>query len=116
MTVLVVEDEPLILMCALDLVETLGFEAISASGADEAISILERRSDIHVVFTDIHMAGTMDGLELAAYVRGRWPPIKFIVVSGEQKPTVSDMPEGAFFFAKPYATQDIATALEELAA
>ena len=115
-TVLVVEDEPLIRIGAVDLVEDLGFETIEASSADEAIAILEERSDIRIVFTDIHMAGSMDGLELAAYVRDRWPPIIFIVVSGERKPTASEMPEGAYFFAKPYDASEVSKALVALAA
>jgi CheY-like chemotaxis protein len=79
-TVLIVEDEPLIRMSAVDFVEEAGFEAIEASGADEAIAILEQRPDIHIVFTDIHMAGSMDGLQLVAYAKDRWPPLRFIVV------------------------------------
>ena len=73
--VLVVEDEPLLRMAATCLVEDAGFEAIEASNADEAILILEARTDIHIVFTDIDMPGSMDGLKLAEAVRGRWPPI-----------------------------------------
>jgi two-component system, response regulator PdtaR len=50
--VLVVEDSPLILMGALDLVTTAGFEGVGAASADEAIVILEARADIHLVFTE----------------------------------------------------------------
>lgn len=114
--VLVVEDEPLIRIGAVDLVEDLGFETIEASSADEAITVLEERSDIQIVFTDIHMAGSMDGLELAAYVRNRWPPISFIVVSGEQRPTASQLPDGSYFFAKPYDAGEVGKALLALAA
>lgn len=116
MAVLVVEDEPLIRICAVDLVESLGFETIEAASADDAIAILEQRSDISIVFTDIHMAGSMDGLELAAYVRNRWPPVSFIVVSGEQKPEASELPEGAYFFSKPYDASAVGEALLTLAA
>jgi two-component system, response regulator PdtaR len=116
MTVLVVEDEPLIRIAAVDLVEDLGFGTVEAASADEAIAVLEQRTDIGVVFTDIHMAGSMDGLELAAYVRNRWPPINFIVVSGEQRPTSSQMPVGAYFFAKPYDVGAVSKALVTLAA
>ena len=80
--VLVVEDEPLMLMDALDLVTGAGFEAIGAKNADEAILILENRNDIRVVFTDVNMPGSMDGIKLAHAVRNRWPPIEIIVTSG----------------------------------
>ena len=73
---LVVEDEPLSRIHALNLVEEAGYVAIEASNADEAISILEARKDIRIVFTDIDMPGSMDGLKLARAIRHRWPPIE----------------------------------------
>jgi CheY-like chemotaxis protein len=80
--VLIVEDEFLLRMDAIEMIEGAGFEAIEAGNAEEAIAILERRSDIRVVFTDVQMPGSMDGLKLAAAVRGRWPPIQIIATSG----------------------------------
>src|ERR1700753_1511065 len=70
--VLIVEDEFLIRMQAVEMVSAAGFDVVEAESADEAILILERRSDIAVVFTDINMPGSMDGLRLAAAIRGRW--------------------------------------------
>jgi CheY-like chemotaxis protein len=72
--VLIVEDEPLIRIGAVKTIEDAGFEVIEAASADEAIRILECRGDIRVVFTDIDMAGSMDGLKLAHAVCNRWPP------------------------------------------
>jgi CheY-like chemotaxis protein len=80
--VLAVEDEPLTLMLAVDMIRDAGFEPLWASNADEAIRILESRDDIRIVFTDINMPGSMDGLKLAQAVRGRWPLVKIIVTSG----------------------------------
>src|ERR1700753_1945496 len=80
--VLIVEDEFLVRMDARQIIESAGFNVIEAGNADEAISILERRPEIRVVFTDIQMPGSMDGLKLAAAVRGRWPPIKIVATSG----------------------------------
>ena len=80
--VLIVEDEFLLRMDAADMIAAAGFEVIEAANADEAIEILEARPDITVVFTDIQMPGSMDGLKLARAVRGRWPPIKIIATSG----------------------------------
>jgi CheY-like chemotaxis protein len=57
--VLIVEDEPLVRLGAVKIIEDGGFEVIEAASADEAIRILECRSDIRVVFTDIHMPGSM---------------------------------------------------------
>ena len=100
--VLVVEDNPLILLSAIDLVETAGFECVGAQSADEAIAILEARMDIRLVFTDVEMPGTMDGAKLAHYIRDRWPPIHLIVASGKAILEESKLPTGSRFFAKPY--------------
>jgi CheY-like chemotaxis protein len=105
--VLIVEDEPLVRLCAVETVEAAGYEVIEAANADEAIRILESRRDIRVVFTDIHMPGSMDGLKLAHAVRNRWPPIKLIVTSGRELVRAQDMPDGARFFAKPYDPVEI---------
>lgn len=100
--VLVVEDSAVIRMGALDLVLSAGYEALEARDADEAIRILEARTDVDLVFTDIQMPGTMDGIRLAHYIRDRWPPVKLIVASGNAILEESSLPTGSRFFAKPY--------------
>ena len=99
--ILVVEDEPLLLMQAVALVEDAGFEAVVAGDADQAIAILMRRLDIRVVFTDIDMPGSMDGLKLAAAIRDRWPPIEIIVTSDQVRPADIDIPARGVLLAKP---------------
>jgi CheY-like chemotaxis protein len=113
--VLIVEDEPLVRIGAVNIIEDAGFEVIEAASADEAIGILECRNDVRVVFTDIHMPGSMDGLKLAHAIRNRWPPIKIIVTSGRDLITAQDLPEGGRFFAKPYDPIEITDALHEWA-
>ena len=115
--VLVVEDEPLMLMDAVDLVTEAGFEAIGTKNADEAIRILESRADIRIVFTDVNMPGSMDGIKLAHAVRHRWPPIEIIVTSGLTLGNVEELlPERGVFFPKPYTPAQVASALHRLAA
>src|SRR3954463_7929720 len=99
--VLVVEDELLLRMRAVDMVEDAGFTSVEAVDADEAVAILESRSDIALMFSDIQMPGTMDGLTLAHIVHKRWPPIRIILVSGQLKLETFDMPPGSRFFGKP---------------
>ena len=99
--VLVVEDEMLLRMRAVDMVEDAGFTPVEAVDADEAVAILEARSDIALLFTDIQMPGSMDGLKLAHAVHERWPPIKIILVSGQLKLTNLDIPVDSCFFGKP---------------
>jgi two-component system, response regulator PdtaR len=112
--VLVVEDDLLIRLHATQIVEGAGFDVIEASNADEAIAILEVRSDITVLFTDIQMPGSMDGLKLAAAVKGRWPPIKIVATSGLVDVRSDDLPEGGRFLPKPYDPALLMTTLREL--
>src|SRR6202048_1619582 len=91
--VLIVEDEALLRMDAVDMIAAAGFEAVEAANADEAIEILEARRDITVGFTDIQMPGSMEGLKLARAVRGRWPPIKIVATSGHVDVAKTDLPE-----------------------
>lgn len=77
--VLIVEDEPLLRMHAASLIEDAGFGTLEARSAEEAISLLETRLDIQIVFTDIDLPGEMDGLRLAAAIRDRWPPVELVL-------------------------------------
>jgi CheY-like chemotaxis protein len=110
--VLVVEDEPLIRMIAVAALGDAGFEVVEAGSADEAIVILESRSDIRVVFTDIMMPGSMDGVKLAAAIRGRWPPIELIITSARPMRVPSDLPARGIFLQKPYALAGLVTAAQ----
>ena len=114
--ILIVEDEVLIRLHAAQIIEEAGFDAIEASNADEAIAILEARRDITVLFTDIQMPGSMDGLKLAAAVKGRWPPIKIVATSGLVDVRPDDLPEGGRFLPKPYDPVLLTATLRELAA
>lgn len=114
--VLIVEDEMLIRMGAVDLVLSAGYEALEARDADEAIRILEARQDIDLVFTDVQMPGTMDGIKLASFIRGRWPPVKLLVASGNAILEESSLPSGSRFFSKPYNDHAITDAMAKLLA
>ena len=108
---MVVEDHPLVRMAVLEVMIEAGFEALDASSASGAIRTLEARPDIRLVFTDAEMPGTMDGIELAHYIRNRWPPVKLIVVSGKVVIDPPELPAGARFFAKPYRETSIVEAM-----
>ena len=113
-TVLVVEDEPLVLMSTADFLQDEGFTVLEAATADEAIVLLENNPQISILFTDVDMPGTMDGLKLAHFVRDRWPPIRIVVASGMQILAESQLPPGSRFFRKPYDDNSIISALSEL--
>ena len=112
--VLVVEDETFIRMDVVEMLRAAGFDILEATNADEAIQLLERNSDIRLIFTDIDMPGSMNGLKLSAAVRDRWPPVKIIATSGHFKVQAGDLPEDARFIAKPYQPAQIISAIREL--
>ncbi len=112
--VLVVEDEMLLRMRAVDIVEDAGFTAVEAINADEALSILETRSDIDLLFSDIQMPGSMDGLKLAHAVHERWPSIKIILVSGQVNVSDSDKPTDSLFIGKPLDVKKMVVELQAM--
>jgi CheY-like chemotaxis protein len=110
--VLIVECEALIRISAVHIVEDAGFSVLEACNADDAIRLLESRSEIRAVLTGVNMPGSMDGLKLAHAIRGRWPPVHLIVTSGLN---VRDrLPSSSRFIHKPYSAEHIRIALSEL--
>jgi DNA-binding NtrC family response regulator len=112
--VLVVDDDPLVRAFSVNIVKIAGYVALEAASADEATAILEDRSDIAVLFSDINLTGSISGLQLARTVSERWPPIKMILVSGKVALTASDMPSDSRFFAKPYEARSMISELRSL--
>lgn len=108
-TVLVVEDDAMIREIVKDELEDAGYTVVVASDADAAVAILEVRGDIRLVFTDIDMPGSMDGLKLAACVRDRWPPVHIIITTGKGRPAM--IPANALFIPKPYVGRNVVAAM-----
>jgi CheY-like chemotaxis protein len=113
--ILVVEDEVLVRMMAVSVAEDSGFKVLSAATADEAIKILESRSDIRLVFTDVNMPGSMNGLRLAHAVRDRWPPVELLVTSALGNVTAKDLPARGRFLSKPYDVAILSETFQQLA-
>jgi CheY-like chemotaxis protein len=114
--VLLVEDEFLVRMATADTLMDAGYEVIEASNAQAAQEILLHRGDIQVLFTDVKMPGAMDGLQLAALVRHRWPHIQIIITSAHLAPESESLPNDAVFIAKPYGEKAPALAIQALLA
>ena len=112
--VLVVEDEPITRMDVVEQLEEGGFKVFEAPDADRAIKILEANPAIRVLFTDVDMPGSMDGLKLAAAVRDRWPPIRIVVASGLRKINLDALPDNSRFFSKPYNVNEIAATMRSM--
>lgn len=113
--VLIVEDEPIQRMALQDLVEEGGFAVVEAWDAASAIAVLDSRTDIRLVLTDIDMPGSMDGMKLAGAVRDRWPPIEVVLVSAQPAPDVTTLPARVEFVPKPIAGDDLLAVLRRLA-
>lgn len=114
--VLVVEDEPLLRLFAVDMIEDAGFETVEAANSTEAVAILESRPDIRIVFTDVDMPHGIDGIRLAACIRDRWPPIKIIITSGKPLPRRVNIPAETVFFPKPFRQDKVIETLHSMAA
>jgi two-component system, response regulator PdtaR len=112
--ILVVEDEAIIRLSAVHMLEDAGFAVVDACNADAAIQILESRSDIRAVVTDVKMPGSLDGLRLAHVIAERWPTIRVVVASGQRVPTEAEFPINGRFIRKPYDAKTLLTALDEL--
>ena len=112
--VLVVEDDMILRMRAIDMVDDAGYVSVEAVDADEALAILQSRSDIALLFTDIQMPGSMDGLQLAHAVHERWPLIKIIVVSGQLELSSSQLPRDSRFFGKPLVSGQMIAEMQNM--
>ena len=106
-TILVVEDEALLRMYAADLLEENGFSVVEAENADTALKLLETRDDVRLLFTDVRMPGSCDGMELARKVHARWPHILLVITSGHLRPAQAEIPDHGHFIGKPYGTNEL---------
>ena len=112
--VLIVEDDFLVRQNAVFLLKEAGFDTLEAGSADEAVVLLEDRQDIKLVFTDINMPGSMDGLELAQAIRHRWPTVELVLTSGYARVQDEDMPERGLFLGKPYQPAELVRMVRSL--
>ena len=101
--VLVVDDEAILRFLATDTLEDHGYRVIEAADAETALQLLAEHPDVRVLFTDVNMPGTLDGLALAREVHARWPTIKLIVTSGRLNLSASEIPDAGHFVPKPYS-------------
>jgi CheY-like chemotaxis protein len=113
--VLLVEDELLVRMAAADDLQDAGFHVLEAANADVALAVLETCSDnVQVLFTDIDMPGSMNGLDLAESVQQRWPHISLLISSAYHKPHPEQIPDEGRFVPKPYSSEDVVQHIREL--
>jgi two-component system, response regulator PdtaR len=110
--VLVVEDEPFVRLLGVDVLEEAGFDVLQASNADEALRMLETHPEVRVVFSDVEMPGSIDGLGLAHCIRRRWPEVGIVLTSGHQI-GIETLPGDGTFLIKPYDGTALVWMIEE---
>ncbi|MGP4806378.1 response regulator [Agrobacterium cavarae] len=112
--VLVVEDEPILRLDAISMVEKAGFEAVEALSSADAIRLLEERLDIRLVYMDLDMPRSRKGIEIAAAIRKRWPPIEIILTAAYFTEASLQLPKRAEFYTKPIDPSEIVRAIRRL--
>ena len=114
--VLIVDDEALLRMLAVDYFEESGYEVVEARNGSEAIKILEARPDIRAVFTDVQMPGNPDGFGVASEARKANPDCAIVVVSARQWPDADSLATGVRFITKPYDGTAVVRMFDEMLA
>jgi len=112
--VLVAEDEELIRLWAAGVLQENGFSVLEAANAEAALRVLEARPEVRLLFTDIHMPGAFDGMELARRVHDRWPNVLLVVTSGKIEPRTAEIPDESRFLPKPYRAEQLVGQVQEL--
>lgn len=108
---LVVDDEAIIRMVAVDMLSDFGFLTYEAADGVEALDVLASHPEIFLLVTDINMPGAPDGLGLACEARKRRPQLRIVVTSGRIKPRPDELPTGGRFVAKPYTSAELLNAV-----
>ena len=114
--VLIVEDEPVLRLDAISMVERAGFEAVEAQSVPDAIRLLEERPDIRLVYIDLDMPRGIRGIDIAAAIRDRWPPVEIVLTAAFVTADQLDLPARAEFFAKPIVQAEVSAAMRRLSA
>ena len=112
---LVVDDDVLVRLDAMDILEQAGFQALNAEHGDAAFDLLRtRHPDVVLLFTDVQMPGELDGFASARSVAASWPHISIVVASGHVKLDPGLMPDKARFVAKPFSAALVYAHLQEI--
>jgi DNA-binding NtrC family response regulator len=110
---LVVEDDVLQRELVVVLLEESEIGVIECQSAEEALCALEKMGGcVSMIFTDVNLAGKIDGVELAHFVAQNYPDLRVIVTSGLA--LTKSLPEGATFMPKPWLPLDVLREAERL--
>jgi CheY-like chemotaxis protein len=105
-TVLVVEDEVLVRLLICDVLRDCGLRVVEAANADEALAYVKTDPAVELVFSDVRMPGSMDGIALARRLRSEFPNVKVALASGHLH--ASEVETETLLFTKPYPLAETA--------
>jgi CheY-like chemotaxis protein len=106
-SVLVVDDDVLLRMFAVDVLRDEGYTVLEAGTANEALKVMSGASAVNILFTDVQMPGGMDGFALIRLVHILWPYTSVLLTSGGLVPSSDDLQESDRFIGKPYRPVDL---------
>ena len=112
-TVLLVEDDPIVLDAAAETLAEGGCAVRSASSYEEALEALDKDPDVGVLVTDIVLEGPRTGLDLVEEAHARRPGLGIIILSGEVRPETGTLPDKALFCTKPWAPGALLTLVNQ---
>jgi two-component system, response regulator PdtaR len=112
--IVLVEDEPSEREPIARHLQEHGFSVEVVDNSDAALALLKKRTDIRGLVTDAHVPGKIDGFELAALVRERWPDLAVVMMSGHSDESSGPIPDGGDFVSKPYLFSHLVPALNRL--
>jgi CheY-like chemotaxis protein len=116
-TVLLVEDEALVRELQAEVLSDAGYHVVEAGTPTWPSACLKPNPErIHVLFTDVDMPGSMDGIRLAQVAHERWPHLKLLVTSGKIRPADRDLPDHGRFLPKPHRSDALIGLLSEVVA
>ncbi|WP_426289590.1 response regulator [Ensifer adhaerens] len=116
-TILVVDDEPLVRMVAVEILEELGYEVLEASDGPSALKMLDARPTIDLLVTDVGLPNGMNGRQLADAVRVQRPGLNVLFVTGYAENAVLNhghLDHGMEVVTKPFTADVLARRVESL--
>jgi DNA-binding NtrC family response regulator len=111
---LIVEDDPDVRALAAVLLEETRLAVVEVESAEAALGCLqERGGEVAMMFADVRLPGTMDGVQLARAACKLWPTVRVVLTSGDPSAHSEDLPEGVTFMPKPWRGLDVLVQAEK---
>ncbi len=111
---LIVEDDPDVRELAAALLEETELDVVEVESAEAALACLqERGGEVAMLFADVRLPGSMDGVQLAKAACTLWPTVRIVLTSGDPGAWLDDLPECVTFMSKPWRGLDVLVQAEK---